>query len=308
MQTHRWRRLALLLGASLVLACCSASPDAGAAARPRPATTGTATSGGDAARPTATGGAARTTATPVVTPPPVGARADYQLGGAYAPARGVGVVTRDRTEPPARGVYSVCYVNAFQTQPQEAAWWRRHHPDLLLRDGRGRTVEDEGWPGELLLDTRTAATRAGVAAVVGGWLDGCAAKGYRAVELDNLDSWLRSGGRLTTGGNLALAQLLARRAHARGLAVAQKNAPELTRSQVRTAGFDFAVAEECEVYDECDAYTAVHGRRVVEIEYTDNGRAAFRRACAERGGRVSVLLRDRDVVPRGEPGYVSQTC
>jgi len=244
----------------------------------------------------------------VVTAPPVAARVDYQLGGPYTPAKGAQVVIRDRTEPAVPGVYSVCYVNAFQTQPDQAAWWTSRYPTLVLKDARGRPVQDPDWPGEYLLDTRTAATRGALATVVGRWVDDCAAKSYRAVELDNLDSWLRSGDRLTTAGNLAYAKLLTDRAHVKGLAVAQKNAPELTTAQVRSTGFDFAVAEECEVYDECGAYTAVHGRRVIEIEYTDNDRQAFRDACATRGRTISVLLRDRDVLPRGQTGYVSQYC
>ncbi len=31
-------------------------------------------------------------------------------------------------------------------------------------------------------------------------------------------------------------------------------------------------------------------------------------ACRARGRQVSVLLRDRDVVPAGRPGYVSRWC
>ena len=40
-----------------------------------------------------------------VTPLPVGTDVDYQLGGAVAPAANVGIVVRDRTEPPAAGAY-----------------------------------------------------------------------------------------------------------------------------------------------------------------------------------------------------------
>ncbi|WP_369070222.1 endo alpha-1,4 polygalactosaminidase [Kineococcus terrestris] len=237
--------------------------------------------------------------------PPLEGTADYQIGGAYPPAAGVSVVVRDRAERPAPGVYSVCYVNAFQTQPGERARWR---PELLLRDRTGTPVRDADWPDEVLLDTSGPAQRAGIAAVVGPWLDDCAARGFRAVELDNLDSWTRSGGRLTQRDALALAGLLARRAHAAGLAVAQKNAPETTREQARAAGFDFAVAEDCERHRECGAYTAVHGRRVLEVEHTDGGRAAFERACRVRGGTVHVVLRDRDVLPRGRGGHVSASC
>ncbi|WP_292877336.1 endo alpha-1,4 polygalactosaminidase, partial [Microbacterium sp.] len=133
------------------------------------------------------------------------------------------IVTRDRTDRPAKGAYDVCYVNAYQAQPGEGATWRGANADLVLRDAAGREVIDEDW-GEPLLDTSTAAKRARLAAIVGAWIDGCARDGFDAVEPDNLDSWTRSHGMLTANDNLAFAELLAGRAHAAGLAIAQKNA------------------------------------------------------------------------------------
>ncbi|RIX27827.1 hypothetical protein D1781_09845 [Amnibacterium setariae] len=248
-----------------------------------------------------------TSAPHAVAPPPAGARFDYQLGGAYPPAEGVRIVDRDRTDRPVRGVYSICYVNAFQTQPQERAWWLRHHPTLVLRTGAGKPVVDPGWPGEAILDISTAAKRRAVARIVNRWVDGCAAKGFRAIEPDNLDTWTRFPKRISRADTLAYTRLLTAHAHRRGLAVAQKNAPELGR-RGEAAGFDFAIAEECQVYEECGAYTAVYGRHVIEIEYTDTPRRAFSDGCRLRGSRVSVLLRDREVVPRGTAGYVSRWC
>ncbi|WP_308469890.1 endo alpha-1,4 polygalactosaminidase [Kineococcus rubinsiae] len=242
-----------------------------------------------------------------VVPPPVAAVVDYQLGGPYAPDPSVGVVVRDHGVEPVPGLYGICYVNAFQTQPEDAAWWEAEHPELLLRVD-GRLVEDADWPGEFLLDTTTADDRLALAAIVGAWIDGCADAGYRAVEADNLDSWTRSSGALTQDGNLAYAALLTDRAHRRGLAMGQKNTAETTVAQARDVGFDYAVTESCQVYDECDAYTAVYGNHVIEVEYTDDGERYFQQACAARGDQVSVLLRDRDVVARGEPGYRYEVC
>ncbi len=84
--------------------------------------------------------------------PPAHAVVDYQIGGAYPPADAARILVRDRSEPPVPGRYNVCYVNGFQTQPDENRWWEAHHPDLLLRHS-GRVVEDPDWPGERLLDT-----------------------------------------------------------------------------------------------------------------------------------------------------------
>ena len=239
--------------------------------------------------------------------PPADAAFDYQLGGPYPPDPQVGIVDRDRSERPVPGRYNVCYVNAFQTQPGETAWWRRHHPGLLLRTRSGRLVVDRAW-GEVLLDTSTGRKRAAIARIVGRWIDGCRARGFQAVEPDNLDSWSRSGGRLTLAENAALARRLVRRAHAAGLAIAQKNDTAML-PRARRTGFDFAVVEECQVYAECSAYERVYGTRVYEIEYADaGGRAGFDRACAARGSRISITYRDRDLVPRGRPGYVAAYC
>jgi hypothetical protein len=223
----------------------------------------------------------RAVATTGVVRPPVGARFDYQIGGGYPPAATVRFVDRDRGDRPAPGRYNICYVNAFQTQPQETAWWRAHHRNLLLHTSTGREVTDPGW-GETLLDTSTGRKRAALADIVGGWVAGCARHGFQAIEFDNLDSYARSHRLLTAADAVAYSRLLTRGAHLHHIAAAQKNAAELSRLRART-GFDFAIAEECQVYSECHAYTRMYGRHVIEIEYTDNPRRYFRAACDARG-------------------------
>lgn len=237
-----------------------------------------------------------------VSPPPTAARFSYQLGGPYEPPVGVDVVGRDRTAQPAKGRYSICYVNAFQAQPDEVYWWQREHPDLLLRRD-GALVVDEQWD-EPLLDTSDPER---LMEVIGPWVDACAHNGFQAVEADNLDSFTRSQGRLTAAGALRFAHLLADRAHANGLAAGQKNAAELS-ADARRAGFDFAIAEECQIYAECDEYTQVYGDALIEIEYGDQDANAFSAACSARGQRVSIERRDRELAPSGAPGHLEQWC
>jgi len=232
--------------------------------------------------------------------PPVDVPADYQLGGAYPPPPGVGVVARDRSDDPVSGAYNICYVNGFQTQPGQRRWWLRVHPDLVLRRG-GRVVSDPGWPGEMLLDTSTAAKRRAITHVVGRWIDRCGRDGFQAVETDNLDSWTRSGGLLTRTHNRALARLLATRAHARDLAFAQKNAASLTGAPF----FDFAVVEECQRYAECGRFLRRYEDRVIEIEYR---RRDFTAACRSHGDRIAVVLRDRELRPDMSRGYRFAVC
>ncbi|MEU4690376.1 endo alpha-1,4 polygalactosaminidase [Actinoplanes sp. NPDC023714] len=234
-------------------------------------------------------------------PPPAGAGFDYQLGGAYPPPAGVAVVSRDREAQPAKGLYNICYVNAFQAQPGTESWWQANHPALLLRDAGGNLVIDEDWD-EALLDFSTDAKRAELLTVTGGWIDRCAAGGFQAIEADNLDSYTRSGGLLTERQATDYATALNARAHSRGLASGQKNAAELSDAG---AGFDFAVTEECADFDECDVYTAAYGDHVLVVEYS---RAGFTKACGAYRGRLSIVLRDRDVSAPGSEAYVRDAC
>ncbi|MFC8124002.1 endo alpha-1,4 polygalactosaminidase [Streptomyces sp. NPDC057302] len=232
--------------------------------------------------------------------PPPHAGFDYQIGGAYAPPAGVEVVSRDRAAAPAPGLYNICYLNAFQVQPGAEGDW---DADLLLRDASGDVVYDGDW-GEAVLDIRTAGKRERIAAKVGGWIDGCADKGFQAVEPDNYDTFTRFPDLLTADQAKSYVALLSARAHEQGLAAAQKNTPQLAGERERT-GLDFAVAEECGAYDECGDYTEAFGDDVLVIEYTDDG---LRKACAGWGDRLSVVRRDVDVSPAGSSGYVRRTC
>ncbi|GAA2626193.1 endo alpha-1,4 polygalactosaminidase [Streptomyces axinellae] len=228
---------------------------------------------------------------------------DYQLGGAYQPPGGVRAVSRDRGAKPTPGLYNICYVNAFQTQPGKAiGWWKRHHSELLLKKD-GELVVDEDW-NEPLLDISTADKREALMKIVGPWLDGCAEAGFDAVEPDNLDSYERSKGELTTKDAVAFARLLAERAHQRHLAIAQKNSTDLLPQHSRI-GFDFAVVEECAHYKECGEYAKAYDDRLFDIEYVPED---FTAACRRYGDDLSVTLRDRDVRPAGEKGYVAKRC
>ncbi|MDW4904980.1 endo alpha-1,4 polygalactosaminidase [Streptomyces sp. ADMS] len=231
--------------------------------------------------------------------PPLHAGFDYQIGGSYRPPAGVRIVSRDRTAAPAPGLYNICYVNAFQVQPGEEKSWPA---DLLLRDTNGEVVVDGDWD-EALFDIGTAAKRKRIAARVNEWIDGCADKGFDAVEPDNYDSYTRSDDLLTADDATGFITLLSRHAHARGLAIGQKNTVELAGLRKKT-GLDFAVAEECGEYDECGEYAEAFDDRVVVIEYTDTG---LRKARARFGDRLSIVRRDVDVSTPGSAGYIRRT-
>ena len=234
--------------------------------------------------------------------PPAGAGLDYQLGGAYDPPSGVKIVSRDRTAKPASGLYNICYVNGFQAQPDEQDFWMSKHPELVLRDDGGNAVIDQDWD-ELILDTSSADKRTRLAEIIGGYIDGCAKSGFDAIEIDNLDSFSRSGGRLSEQNAIDFMALLSKRAHAKGLPIAQKNSSELV-SQRAKLGTDFAVAEECNRYDECGDYTQGYGDLVLVIEYR---RADFDKGC-KQFPKLSMVLRDVDLTTPGGSSYVFEAC
>lgn len=235
---------------------------------------------------------------------PAGAAFDYQLGGASPPPRGVEAVVRDRTDEPAPDLFNVCYINAFQTQPGEFGEW----PDVAVLRAGGEPVLDPDWPDEALLDISTGAGRDVVIERVSGWIRDCADDGFDAVELDNLDSFTRSGGALRREDAVEAAAALVDAAHEAGLMAAQKNAAEYAGVFRDEAGFDFAVSEECAAFDECGAYTRAYGDSVMAIEYTDEMPRAFAAVCADPETPAATILRDRALGVPGDRGYTYDIC
>ncbi len=236
-------------------------------------------------------------------PPPDGGL-DYQLGGAYPPADGVTIVSRDRNaDPVGDGVYDICYVNGFQIQPDEEQFWQGEHPDLILRDEGGDPVIDPDWD-EMLLDVSTPEKREAIAEIVSEWIASCGTAGYEAIEIDNLDSYSRSQDLLTQDNAVEFMVLLSASAHANGMAIAQKNSTELVPRK-EEMGTDFVVAEECSRYDECGDYIDGYGDAVLMIEYRQQD---FDEGCAAYGD-MSIVLRDVNLVtPDDADTYVYQAC
>lgn len=236
-------------------------------------------------------------------PFPSSAVADYQLGGVYDPPARTNVVVRDSTAAPAPGLYNICYVNGFQTQPG-AAW----PLELLVKDSKGKPLVDPDWPDEHLLDISSEKLRGVILERLASSVSTCARAGFDAVEFDNLDSFTRSKGALDQEDAVAFAAALVRSAHSQGLAAGQKNTPQLSDAERKRIGFDFAVSEECHRYDECGAYTRFYGERVINIEYADNLRRRFDDVCVDPTTPRDTLLRDRALKAVKRKGYRHDHC
>lgn len=248
--------------------------------------------------------------------PTANAKWDYQIGGDYPLPAGVRVVSRDWFEGEApSGAYGICYVNAFQTQPDddgsrpdEQSNWPQH---LILTE----LGDDPNWGGEYLIDISTAEKRADAADHVHQMTQECANKGFKAVEFDNLDSWTRFDGTpladdvpFEKAEAVAYAALIVADAHALGLAAAQKNTTDLTSAEARQQiGFDFAIAEECGRWKECSRYRALYGNLVFVVEYRKKD---FKRDCEKKKlrKRLAIIQRDLNVTQPGSGTYVYRAC
>ncbi|MER6123210.1 endo alpha-1,4 polygalactosaminidase [Streptomyces sp. NPDC001795] len=235
-----------------------------------------------------------------VTLPPKHVRWDYQIGGAYTPPTGVKVVSRSHEDAPAPGAYNICNINAFQVQEGAESDW---DTDLLLRDANRHVVYDKDWD-EAVLDIRTDAKRQRIAAKLNTWIDDCAAKGYKAIEPDNYDTFTRFSKYLTANQAKALMKVLSVHAHEKGVAVAQKDTAELVSDRA-SVGLDFAVVEECGEWNECGEFAKAFDNNVFVVEYTAKG---LSEACSRWSSTLSIVRRDQSVVSKGTSGYFRRTC
>lgn len=154
------------------------------------------------------------------------------------------------------GRHVICYV--------DVGTWERWRPDAgdFPPSVRGRP---NGWPGERWLDIRRPLVRRLMAR---RFRRECRAKGFDALEPDNIDEYQASSGfPITAREQLGYNEWVARQAHSLGLAVLQKNDPD--QAAALEPFFDGVLAEQCNQYHECSAFRPylVAGKPVLDAEY-----------------------------------------
>ena len=118
--------------------------------------------------------------------------------------------------------------------------WEDWRPDRDQFPAEVLGEEYEGWPGEKWLDIRRLDL---LAPLICARFDICKAKGFDAVEPDNMEIHGNgSGFPITFEDQLKYALWLAEEAHRRGLAIGMKNAADQVQDLVRY--FDFAIVED----------------------------------------------------------------
>jgi hypothetical protein len=181
----------------------------------------------------------------------------YDLDGFDTPAATVAALH-------ALGDLVICYIDvgtAENWRPDDS----RFPPALLGKD--------DDWPGERWLDTDPAGpSYRALQAIMTTRFEMCQAKGFDAVEPDNIDgSQNETGFAISDAQQDSYDEWVARTVHSLGMGVAQKN----FESQAATLEpfFDFALVEECFQSKDCGdlaPYTRA-GKAVLEVEYSDQG-------------------------------------
>ncbi len=159
----------------------------------------------------------------------------------------------------AAGAKAICYIDVGS--------WENWRSDQALFPASVKGAQN-GWPGELWLDIRQLSV---LEPIMGARLDLCKAKGFDAVEPDNIDGYENSTGfPLTYQDQITYDSWIASAAHARGLSVGLKN--DLDQVPDLVSSFDWALDEQCYQYNECDALQpfVAAGKAVFEVEYSEN--------------------------------------
>ena len=177
----------------------------------------------------------------------------------------------------------ICYISVGSWED-----WRpdagQFPPEVLGKDY-------EGWPGEKWLDIRRIDL---LAPIMRLRLDLCAARGFDGVEPDNIAIHDNiTGFPITYADQLAYARWLADEAHARGLAIGLKNAPDMVSDSL--SFFDFAITEDAYYYGWARELLPFieAGKPVFAAEYTDMN-MDFNATCAwGRQHKVSFIRKNR---------------
>ncbi len=220
-------------------------------------------------------------------PPGPGASWQIQLDGGVPLATGAQIVEVDWQVPAHQvtqlneaGAYTVCYFSAGSWED-----WRpdaSDYPESVL----GEQLDD--WPGERYVDLRDLAA---LGPLWAARLDACAAAGFDAVDPDNMDAYSNpSGFGLTEDDSAGAFVWLSEQAHARGLAIALKNSPEIADRVLGAA--DLAVVEECLTHDFCDAFVGFveAGKPVLLVEYIEDGASLSTMCAPARELGLSLLV------------------
>lgn len=183
------------------------------------------------------------------------------------------------------GGRAICYISVGS--------WENWRPDKNRFPKRVLGAAYDGWPGERWLDVRQLDA---LAPIMEARMDVCEAKGFDAVEPDNMDGYQnRTGFKITYAQQLRYNRFLADAAHARGLSIAMKNDPAQVAALVDY--FDFAITEDCFDQNWCSRMSPFidQNKAVLAAEYTDTGATRARFCPKARTLNFDAMLKKRNL-------------
>lgn len=185
----------------------------------------------------------------------------------------------------AQGKKIICYISVGS--------WEDWRPDKDQFPMEVLGNDYTGWEGEKWLDIRRIDL---LAPLMLARLDLCRAKGFDAIEPDNMETYTNDTGfPLTFDDQLKYALWLADEAHLRGLAIGQKNASDQVSRLVDV--YDFAITEDYFYYRDAGTmlpYVKAE-KPVFAAEYTDLP-GDFTKFCEQsKKFNFSAILKNREL-------------
>jgi hypothetical protein len=200
------------------------------------------------------------------------------------------------------GAVAICYV--------EVGSLEQGRPDYAKFPSSVIGPAVQGWPGENWLLVTAANQSVILPLMKARFVDWCQAKGFDAIEPDNLDAWTNSSG-VTETDNIAYDLAIGQLAHALPLSIGLKNVmTDVDPSQYASfvALFDWALNEQCYEYDECNVYSASGSflpaaKAVFDVEYN------VAPSCTQADAvHMNAQETDLDLVGATDQGYQYTPC
>jgi hypothetical protein len=225
-----------------------------------------------------------------------------QTGPVVYDIDGEGATAADVAAIHAAGAIAVCYVDVGSLEMGRSDY--SQFPSSVI----GPVVA--GWPNENWLLVTAANQPIILPLMKARFENWCLAKGFDAIEPDNLDGWTNISN-ITETDNLAYDMAIAGLSHALPMSIGLKNlATDLDTTQLPTfvAAFDWALNEQCYEYSECGVYTQAGSflpanKAVFDVEYNVSPDCT-----AADQAHMNAQKTDLDLVGSTQSGYSYAPC
>lgn len=189
-----------------------------------------------------------------------------------------------------KNITVVCYFSAGTYEN-----WRSDSKDMKKIKGLLRT-KVSGWEDEKWLDFRIE----GIKNIMTNRLKMAKEKECDSVEFDNVDAYenVNWKDRLSIDDQIKYNIWLAKKAHEYNLGAGLKNAVDLLSNSMVIENFDFAINEDCYLYNECNKYADFinSNKAVLAAFYSENRKLSInlkKKICKQTQSlEMSIIIKD----------------